>query len=414
MKHNLYLRWMGALLSVSAVALSAADAHADPSMTCYDAVARPKVIYVAGSSAAKPFLGVVAQLLAKEATPYTVVYQSQGSCTGVNAIYSGDPSQRLMKDIPAVSGKPSNYAIVFNADGVTSTECSLDPMGNPVDVGISDVFASTCGAVAPVGVEIADYEGPIQPMTFVVPSASTQKSISAEAAYMIFGLGGNNGVAAPWTDPSLYFVRNVSSGTQQMIGRAIGVPAEKWWGGDRGSSNAVRDNMKVLLEAATAEKSIGILSSDIADEERSNLRVLAFQGKGQSCGYWPDATPFAQDKLNVRDGHYPIWGPVHFYTQVKNKLPSEAAGALVSRFAAERLEQVLIDTIIQKHLVPRCAMKVKRTEEMGPLTPYTTDSRCGCYFDYVANGATTCKACKGPGDCPKAQPACNYGYCEAP
>jgi hypothetical protein len=199
-----------------------------------------------------------------------------------------------------------------------------------------------------------------------------------------------------------------------MTGLAVGVPASKWWGVDRGSSGAVRDNMKVLLEAATAEKAIGIISADIADDERSNLRVLAFQGKGQSCGYWPDSTPFSEDKANVRDGHYQIWGPVHFYTQVTNKLPSAAAGALVSRFAAERLEQPLIDAVIKKHLVPRCAMKVKRTTEMGPLSPYTTDSRCGCYFDSIANGATSCKACQGPGDCPTDAPACNYGFCETP
>ncbi len=230
---------------------------------------------------------------------------------------------------------------------------------------------------------------------------------------MLFGLGGNKGVAAPWTDPSLYFVRNAGSGTQQMIARAIGVPAEKWWGLDRGASSTVRDNMKVLLEAATADRAIGILSSDIVDDERSNLHVLAFQAKGQSCGYLPDSSQLAKDKANVRDGHYPIWGPVHFYTRTMNKLPSPQAGALVTRFAAQRLEQPLLDAIIDKHLVPQCAMKVKRTEEMGPLSPFSTDASCGCYFDKKANGATSCKPCAGPGDCPSAQPACNYGYCEA-
>lgn len=408
MKHNVSLRWLEALLFTSAVALATATAHAAPSVPCADPSGRSKVIYVAGSSAAKPFLGVVAQLLAQDMTPYKIVYQAQGSCTGVSAIFTNDKTKRVMAD------NPSNYAVFFNSDGVTTTECNLDTDGNEVDVGVSDVFASTCGATAPAGVDVENYEGAIQPMTFVVPSASTQRSISAEAAYMVLGLGGNKGFATPWTDSTNYFVRNATSGTQQMLARAIGVPAEKWWGVDQGSSGNVKDKLKLLLDSSTAEKSIGILSTDIADDERSNLRILAFQAKGQSCGYLPDSTPFSKDKNNVRDGHYPIWGPLHFYTQVTNKTPNAAAGALVSRFAAERLEQPLLDAIIKKHLVPRCAMKVKRTEEMGPLSSYTTDSRCGCYFDSVANGATTCKACKGSGDCPKAQPACNYGYCEAP
>jgi hypothetical protein len=191
------------------------------------------------------------------------------------------------------------------------------------------------------------------------------------------------------------------------------VPADKWWGTDRGSADGVRKNMKLLLDGETAEQAIGILSTDITDEERSNLRVLAFQARGQTCGFLPDSTPFAEDKQNVRDGHYPIWGPVHFFTRTENGLPTAASGALVSRFAAAKLDQELLQVIIERHLVPKCAMKVKRTTEMGPLSSYKTESACGCFFDKVANGATTCKACAGPGDCPSATPACNYGYCEA-
>ncbi|QRN99842.1 substrate-binding domain-containing protein [Archangium violaceum] len=411
MRYDLRRRAPGSWLGVLALALTSAMAHAQtntPTISC----AGPNTIYVAGSSAIRPFLGVVAQLLARESPPWNIVYQSQGSCTGVKAIFSTDPSARVIKDIPASGTRAANYAILFRADG-SAQECSLATEGSVVDVGVSDVYASTCDSTAPANVQIADYEGPIQPMTFVVPAASSQRSISAEAAYLVFGTGGNKGAAAPWTDQNLYFVRNSSSGTQQMIARAIGVPAEKWWGVDRASSDGVRRNLKVLLDGSTAEKAIGIISTDIADEERSNLRILAFQGTGQSCGFLPDSTPFAKDKQNVRDGHYPIWGPVHFYTRTENGLPSAAAAALVSRFAAARLEKELLDVIIQKHLVPKCAMKVKRSSEMGPLSPYSTDSRCGCYFDLVANGASSCKACNGPADCPSSAPACNYGYCEA-
>lgn len=411
MRYDFRRRVRAAWGGLLALALAGSVARAQtntPTVQC----ARPNVIYVAGSSAIRPFLGVVAQMLAKESPAWSIVYQSQGSCTGVKAIYSTDPAQRLIKDIPASGSKAANYAILFNADG-SAQECSLAPEGNTVDVGVSDVFASTCDYTAPANVQIADYEGPIQPMTFVVPAASSQRSISAEAAYMVFGTGGNQGAAAPWTDPNLYFVRNSSSGTQQMLARAIGVPADKWWGVDRGGSDGVRRNMKVLLDAGTAEKALGIISTDIADEERSNLRILAFQATGQSCGFLPDSTAFAKDKVNVRDGHYPIWGPVHFYTRTEGGLPSAAAAALVSRFAAARLDKELLDVIIQKHLVPKCAMRVKRSSEMGPLSAYSTDSRCGCYFDLVANGASSCKACAGPADCPSSTPACNYGYCEA-
>ncbi|MBZ4421683.1 substrate-binding domain-containing protein [Myxococcus sp. RHSTA-1-4] len=396
-------------LAVLTAALAASSAHAQtnpPTISC----PTTNVVYVAGSSAVRSFLTVVAPLLAQDTPAYSIVYQSQGSCTGVTAIFSSDPSKRVIKDIPASGSKAANYAILLKADG-TAQECSLPPEGVPVDVGVSDVYASTCGAEAPAGVQISDYEGPIQPMTFVVPVSSTQRSISAEAAYMAFGMGGNQGRAAPWVDPALFFVRNASSGTQQMIARAISVPADKWWGVDRGGSDGVRRNMS-LLDTSRSEQAIGILSTDVADEERASLRILAFQARGQKCGFLPDSTPFARDKANVRDGHYPIWGPVHFYTRVENGLPSQAAGALVSRFAAPQLAQPLLEAIINKHLVPKCAMRVRRTTEMGPLSPVTTGLRCGCFFDKVANGATSCTPCAGPGDCPSSAPSCNYGFCE--
>lgn len=392
----------------AAAMLTTVDASAAPTKNCYDPVERPNVVYVAGSSAVGGFLGVVQGVMAATGSSYTIVYQSQGSCTGVSAVYSDDPTKRVIKDIT------TNYARFYKADGTTE-ECFLDPNGNEVDIGVSDVYASTCSFTAPpAGVQIADYQGPIQPMTFVVPALSTQKSISAEAAYMIFGTGGNMGATAPWTDPTYYFNRNASSGTQQMIARAINVPADKWWGIDRGSSSKVRDGLKILLDATLAEKAIGILSTDVADDFRSDLRILAFKAFGQDCAYYPDSTPFLFDKQNVRDGHYPIWGPIHFVTRVTGGIPTTQAGELVTRFAAPKLSNELVTAIVSKHLVPKCAMHVDRTSEMGPLKTYSTESRCDCFFQKVVAGTTTCQACTNSAECPANAPACSYGYCETP
>ena len=402
--------------SAALVSLTEHDANAQtatPTVNCVDP-SRPNLVYAAGSTALRPFLSVLAPLLAADSPAYTIVYQSQGSCTGVQAIYDADPTKRTIRDIVG------NYAVFFKPDG-TSQECWLDVNGQgaagttfpQVDIGLSDVFAQSCGATAPSGVTIQDYFGPIQPMTFVVPAASAQTSISAEAAYLAFGLGGGSGKAAPWIDGSLFFVRNASSGTQPMIARAIGVPAEKWWGVNRGGSTQVRQGLKVILDKPTAEKSIGILSTDVADEERNNLRILAFKATGQTCGYLPDSTSTKKDKLNVRDGHYPIWGPVHLFARTSGGLPSPAAGALVGRFVTARVDKAVLDAEISRSLVPQCAMRVSRSEEMGPLSSKQPDFECGCYFDFKTNGTTDCKACGGPGDCPSNRSACNFGYCEA-
>ncbi len=153
----------------------------------------------------------------------------------------------------------------------------------------------------------------------------------------------------------------------------------------------------------------------MADPERSRLRVLAFQAAGQLCGYLPDSTAFTYDKSNVRDGHYVVWGPVHLFAAISNGTPSPAAGTIVSRFSFPRLDDPLLAAITKGGLVPDCAMKVKRTSEMGALVPYDPDYQCGCYFDANVRGGKApdqCKACAGPNDCPSSTPACNSGFCE--
>jgi hypothetical protein len=76
----------------------------------------------------------------------------------------------------------------------------------------------------------------------------------------------------------------------------------------------------------------------------------------------------------------------------------------------------IIDLEINTHTVPQCAMKVRRTKELGAYTPYTDASPCNCYFEAKANGVvpTGCKTCMNDGDCGDAGTMiCSYGYCEA-
>lgn len=77
------------------------------------------------------------------------------------------------------------------------------------------------------------------------------------------------------------------------------------------------------------------------------------------------------------------------------------------------MDPKLLDAEISKSLVPQCAMRVTRSEEMGPLLSFSPAFQCGCYFDFKTNGKTACAACAAPGDCPASAPACNFGYCEA-
>jgi hypothetical protein len=364
-------------------------------------------IVVTGSSAVSNFLQAAAPILASAG--FRIAYQPSGSCNGVDQIFNPDPSKLVAKD------KNGTVSVLFPIDGSKGVPCTWGAGAN-VDVGVTDVFSTSCNPAYVPGTTIAEFVGPIQPMTFVVPATSDQTVISAAMGHVIFGRGSMDTRAEPFTDPDLYFVRNSSSGTQQMLSRAIGIEASTWWGKNAGGSGAVVTGLQSVAPAL-ADKVIGILSTDALKTEdvRRNIRVLSYQGQNQICGFLPDRIPVSLDKINVRDGHYPIWGPVHFYTAVTSGVPSTKAGALVQRFSLPGIDQGLLDSITLGGLVPQCAMKVTRESEMGPIVPFEPAFQCGCYFESkLANDSVPdgCAQCESTNDCSSDKPACNLGFCE--
>lgn len=353
------------------------------------------VVYVTGSTAAQPFLK---ELAAKLSGTLNVVYQGGGSCVGVQAAIT-----------------PTNLtgnATIWDSSGTAST-CAL-PGTAPADVGISDVFALSCEGVTSLPAGVGDFYGPNQIMNFIVPAASSQVAISADAAYLVYGFGAAGNVA-PWSIDSLIFQRNASSGTQSMLAKAIGVPAGKW---KATATTGSSDILAKVAAAATPESAIGILASDLADKSRDKAKVLAFQYDNQLDAYWPDSKATSFDKRNVRDGHYAAWGPLHFFTAVDgSKNPTKAnAGKLIGYFTGKEAPPTglnLLDVEIAAYTVPQCAMEVTRTSEMGDFSAYTPDQPCGCYFEFKATGAAPagCKTCTDDTACGTGK--CRYGYCEA-
>jgi hypothetical protein len=368
-------------------------------------------ILVVGSSAVKPILAEIAKVLVVSSSTDAgtvegahVIYSGAGSCVGVDAILNSTP----------VTGSALSY---WDDQGNEQT-CSLDPDGGTsiADIGVSDVFVQTCRSL-PVGLpsNVQDFLGPVQTMTFVAPHASTEASISAEAAYYVFGFGAESGVE-PWTDPSVIFQRNDQSGTQRMIAAAIRVDASLWKGMPATSSSDLRQRV-IAAGGQSPQATIGILASDEADDNRATLNVLAYQHYGQSCGFYPDRDALSNEKQNVRDGHYMIWGPMHMLSTVDaGQHPvSTGAGLVIGYLQGSKSPPGGLDLIYleaQRHVVPECAMRVARSQEMGPITPYSPSKPCGCYYEKSANGSTSCQACTLDEDCGASGWACSYNYCE--
>ena len=153
----------GALLAAS---LFATAANAAP---CTNTGLPGTVVFVAGSSAAKPMLKQVSATLAGLSQPVRIVYQSLGSCAGLSDVTTGT--------------KEPATGIVWDGTG-TEVTCDAPNGGADVDVAISDVYASTCTNITiPAGQK--DFTGSVQVFDFVVPPSSKETVISQEAAFIV-------------------------------------------------------------------------------------------------------------------------------------------------------------------------------------------------------------------------------------
>lgn len=387
-----WLRLGAALLGAAAVIGASSPAQAVLCSTL------PNPVYVTGGG--KVTIANLAKALSSSGI--SLVYKLQGSCLAIDAILNGTHVGSMADTVAAYW------------DATAEQKCDLDPMGQVADLGLSDVFPSTCQSL-PGGLpsNVGDFFGPVEAYTFVVPKTSTQKVMSKAAAYFVFGFGKDSGVD-PWTDESFLFIRDASSGTQQMFGAAIGVPPAKWRGVSATSSG---DLVTKIIGSTKPEATIGILTAEVAGANRATLTTLAYQDVDQSCGYWADSTPSGFDKRNVRDGHYAVWGPLHLLTKLDGMgYPiNKSAGDVVAYLTGTKTAPGgfdLIALLAGASIVPACAMQVRRMSELGPLTSFAPERACGCYFEEVAMGKTTCKACMSDVECGEAAPKCNYGYCE--
>ncbi len=425
MKRKLFIHGLVPLaVAAAAVAVaapaSAVQCIADPTAP----LNLPNPILIVGSSAVANLVQAMGTALANANPPTSILYSTPGSCQGVNVLFNAAPIG-------------TGSATYYPAAGGTAT-CTLNneaPATLP-QIASSDVSYASCRnyifAALPSG--IGEFAGPIQTMNFIVPTASTQNTISAQAAYFVFGFEGSGGVQ-PWANTNQnanIFIRGDSSGTQSMLAIGINAPAQFWHGtsaiNGTGLSSGTMLTTVGAATAANANATIGILSSDVIEGPKNNtangvlVKGLAYQHYDQDCSWYPNSASGTHDKQNVRDGHYVLWGPERFYAPIgTNGMPSNALAANWVGYFNNTVTppfsngyQGLLTTEINQYLVPQCAMKVQRAGnvEIGPMTPAAPT--CDCLFDSLQKtGGTSCTACTTNASCPTSAPNCRYGYCEA-
>lgn len=406
----------------------AASARAQSTPNCEDDTnVGPNRVYILAADTQVPVLKALGKQLRAQATPITIVYTPNGSCS--NLTYTNNDTFTPN----ATAGGTFFIPADPNWDPKTSPVPSCTPSATQKpDLGISIVFpdSTNCPQAPPIPSTVKVVQGPVQAFVFAVPGGvgtsmgSTQKTITAEEAYLLMGLGPMMSMTPPWDDPTFVYGRPASKGTQISIGANIGVPASKWKllmdaMHQIDQSTAVATAIAAHLSDGNAEKTIGILGAEIYDQttNRANLHSLAFRAFQQIRSYWPDSTPTSFDKRNLRDGHYPLWSYVQYLVPQSGGAARNAnAQAIVDMLVgnAVTLNPAFepLDLVISAGLVPACAMKVSRAVEGGPEALFTPAEPCGCYYESkVPMGATSCTPCTDNTPCGSGM--CRHGYCEA-
>jgi hypothetical protein len=360
----------------------------------------PRPVYLYGSSALNLALRTLSQAISATAT---LVYQSDTSCLGLDAILTG---------ISRLKGT----AQYWPPDQANPVDCDIE--GEQLaDIGLCDLSPDSCVPNFAGSPNLVDDIGPAQVFMFTVPKGSSQKTISAEAAFTVFAY--DDGGVDPWVDPASLMRRGPGSGNQLSIAASLNLAPGYWRGVIKQRSSEMKP---ALLALPDPNKALGITSADVADDQdsRNNLRTLAYQHFGQGCAFTPDSTVGSSDKRNVRDGHYELWAPFHFYTRGQNgRTQDPFVAEIVSYLTGARplpnRNTDFITTLKQAGLVPLCAMHVTRTKEGARMVPFQPEPSCSCYYESSAPGGLvpeSCKACESSAECPNSAPNCNFGFCE--
>lgn len=368
------------------------------------------VLYIENGDTQEPLVKRIGkQLMQTTGTKLRIIYRNRPTCELADNFYNA-------RTMATVASRPIRYIPEdpsFNPATSVAPTCDAPTVAPTMHLAIGATFLSSCNTLSakPAAVEVVD--GPDQSYGFIVNNGSTQTAITAEEAYLAFGFTGGTGEAPPWIDQNLRFVRGSTASTTLVMAAAMGLLP-----GQLKSATASTTSALLFTSVSTAtdqQGAIGILGTELYDQSRSQVKLLAFKGFKQRYAYYPDSTSTSFDKKNVRDGHYLAFAPTPYIYEGSGGIPSNANVARVVNVIFGKTTEIDVNglkQVIDSGLVPQCAMKVQRSFDGGDLSLYDPPTPCGCYFDKnVPNGSTSCTACTGDGVCGAGK--CRYGYCES-
>jgi hypothetical protein len=388
------------------------------------------IVYIESGDTQEALLKKLGRQL-RDTADITIVYWLTGSCSLTPNLYNGTaiaPGQ-VMDYIPSTLENPT-----WTTADAEST-CSITT-ATPPQLGISALYPESCGLGLPeAGAAVGLIDGPIQAYTFIVPPSvftSDGMAIYAEEAHTAFGANKGTGLvtlngSAEWNDPTQMFFRPTTKST--LVSTAFNIELTAAVMAQGAVQESASSGVLTAVAAATSANAIGILGDEVYDTQgRGKVNVLAFKAFGQDAAYFPDSTPTAFDKQNIRDGHYAMWSPTVYLTDVDSTgEPTNPAIKYITDTIMGSSTAVPPDggapidglaDITGVGLTPGCAMQVTRATPLDgtPISPAATPPTCTCYFLSIIPGATgtpaNCTTCTTDSSaCPSGQ-TCLRGFCE--
>jgi hypothetical protein len=413
-------RALGCAFAISVIVASgrAEAAEGDPCARLTDEDNGVPAIYIENGDTQEPLVKKIGKLLMQSSAKLRVFYRNRPTCNIRNDLFN---NAQMITVTDGTTQRPVRY-IPSRADfdpASAAPTCTVPdaPPAVPIALGIGATYLSSCPQTPAQPADMGVFDGPVQAYGFITNKSSSQIAITAEEGYLAYGFTEGGGEAAPWVVQNLRFKRGNTASTTLTMSSAIRLlPTQMKAAPDSGTSEAI---ITSVMNSPTPEATLGILGTELFDQRRADIKLLAFKSFGQKYAYYPDSTSSSFDKQNVRDGHYLPWSPTPYIAKLS------PGATTIADPNAKRFYELVMGTrsgddvdgllqVIQSGLVPECAMKVTRSGDGADLSLYDDPAPCGCYFEKnVPQGATSCTACTVGNDAPCNGGKCRFGYCEA-
>lgn len=410
---------LGCALAVAfiSVAGEARGADGDACASLTDEDNSVPAIYIENGDTQEPLVKKIGKRLMQSSTKLRVFYRNRPTCNIRNDLFSG---ASMITVVDGTTARPVRYIPADPAFDPASAAptCTVPdaPPAATIALGIGATYLSSCPQTPAQPADVGVFEGPIQAYGFITNKSSSQVAITAEEGYLAYGFTEDGGEAAPWTVQNLRFKRGNTASTTLTMASAIRLlPTQMKAAESSGTSEAL---ITAVMNSNAPEATLGILGTELYDQRRADIKLLAFKSFGQRYAYFPDSTNVSFDKQNVRDGHYLPWSPTPYIAKVTpgtNTIADPNARRIYELVMGARAGDDVdgLADVVGSGLVPTCAMKVTRAGDGADLSLYDDPAPCDCYFEAkVPQGMTSCTACTVGDDSPCNGGACRFGYCE--